>query len=269
MKVISIVGFHKVGKTTLVERLVKELSKRGSVGTVKHTREEIVPFSGDTERHLGAGAGVTIGITPTRSVMIMRNTDLEKALELLAGQGLDFAVVEGFKESGLPKIAIGDVEAENVVAQVDITASAEELVKITLAQPDYVTLDYLLAKIKRSPSYKEAGAIGTFTGLVREIANNERTRALEFESFDEVMKERIKAIEEDLKKRKGILEVLIHHKTGHIEAGEDIVFIVILSGHREELFPALKDAIERVKAEVPIWKKEFTVGGDFWVHDIH
>ncbi|HTX44567.1 MAG TPA: molybdenum cofactor biosynthesis protein MoaE, partial [Methanocella sp.] len=79
---------------------------------------------------------------------------------------------------------------------------------------------------------------------------------------------RIKVIEDDLKKRKGILEVIIYHKTGRVVAGEDIVFIVILSGHRDELFPALRDAIERVKAEVPIWKKEFTGTGDFWVHDV-
>lgn len=269
MKVISIVGYHKAGKTTLLERLVRELSKRGSVGTIKHTREEIVPLAGDTERHLDSGAEVTIAVTPTRSIEITKSTDVKKALELLASQGLDFAVVEGFKNSVIPKIAVGDVEAKNVVARVDINASAEELVKIAMAQPDYVTLDYLIAKIKRSPRFKEAGAIGTFTGLVREMAGNERTTALEFESFDLVAKERIKNIEGDLKKCKGILEVYIYHKTGRIGAGEDIVYIVIMSGHREELFPALRDAIERVKAEVPIWKKEHTVSGDFWVHDIH
>ncbi len=269
MKVISVVGYHKSGKTTLVERLVEELSKVGTVGTVKHTREEIVPLSGDTERHLRAGSEATIGITPTRCVTIIKNTNVEKALEQLAGRGLDFAVVEGFKQSSLPKIAIGDVEAKNVVVRVDINASAGDLVKIVMAQPEYVTLDYLIAKARRSPRYKEAGAIGTFTGLVRELSGKERTEALEFESFDSVAAERIKAIEDDLRKRMGILEAYIYHKTGRIEAGEDIVFIVILSGHREELFPALKDAIERVKAEVPIWKKEVTVGGDFWVHDIH
>jgi molybdopterin synthase catalytic subunit len=138
-----------------------------------------------------------------------------------------------------------------------------------MEQPEYVTLEHLVGKAKRSPRYKEAGAIGTFTGVVREMAGNERTEALEFESFDAVAKERIKVIEEDLKKREGILDVIIYHKTGRIVAGEDIVFIVILSGHREELFPALRDAIERVKAEVPIWKKEKTVSGDFWVHDVH
>jgi molybdopterin synthase catalytic subunit len=269
MKVISIVGYHKSGKTTLVERLVKELAKRGPVGTIKHTREEILPLSGDTERHLNAGAAVTIGVTATRSIEIVRATDVDKAVEKLADQGMDFAVVEGFKQSDIPKIAIGDVEAENVIARVDIDAPAEDLVKIAMEQPEYVTLDGLVSRIKRSPRYKEAGAIGTFTGVVREMAGNERTEALEFESFDTVAKERIRAIEDDLKKREGILEVIIYHRTGRIEAGEDIVFIVILSGHREELFPALRDAIERVKADVPIWKKERTVSGDYWVHDVH
>lgn len=269
MKVISVVGYHKSGKTTLVEKLVRELKKHGSVGTVKHTNEEILPLKGDTERHLDSGAEVTIAITPSRMIKVVKDTDVHRALKELAAEGLDFAVVEGFKQSDLPKIAIGDVEAANVVAKVDINASGEELAKIAMQQPEYVTLEYLVAKIKRSPKAKYAGAIGTFTGMVREIAGDEKTKALEFESYGEVAHERIDAIAEDLKKQKGILEVLIYHKTGRIEAGEDIVFIVILSGHRQELFPALKEAIERVKAEVPIWKKEMTVSGDYWVHDMH
>jgi molybdopterin synthase catalytic subunit len=269
MKVISIVGYHRSGKTTLVERLVKELSKQGTVGTVKHAREEITPLEGDTGRHMGAGAEATIGITPTMSVMMSRDTGLDKALERLANEGVDFAVVEGFKQSSLPKIAVGDVDAPGIVARVNINVGTEELAGIIMAQPDYVTLGSMIARARRSPRYKEAGAIGTFTGVVREMARDERTEALEFESFDEVARERIKAIEDDLKNREGILEAYIRHKTGRIEAGEDIVFIVILSGHREELFPALRDAIERVKAEVPIWKKEHTLSGDYWVHDIH
>jgi len=269
MKVISIVGHQKADNTVLVERLVEELSKHGSVGTIKHMEEDIMIPAGDIERNLDSGAETTIAVTPTKSFEIAKSMDVKKAIERLSLEGIDFAVVEGFGNSDLPKIAIGDVEAPNIVARVDKNASAEELLKVATEQPEYVTLDHLIAKIKRSPRAKEAGAIGTFTGMVREMAGGERTEALEFESFDAVAKERTRAIEEDLKKRKGILEVLIYHKTGRIVAGEDIVFIVILSGHREELFPALRDAIERVKAEVPIWKKEHTVSGDFWVHDVH
>jgi molybdopterin-guanine dinucleotide biosynthesis protein MobB len=267
MKVISVVGYHKSGKTTLVERLVAELKKHGTVGTVKHTREEILPYGGDTDRHISSGADITIGVTPTRGIKIIPGAGVERALHELAMEGVDFAIVEGFKESSLPKIGIGDVEAANVIARVDINATAEELASIVMAQPDRVTLWDLLAKVRRNPEIKKAGAIGTFTGIVREIAKGETTKALEFESYDAVAKERIAVIERELKAKPGIVDVLIHHKTGRIEAGEDIVYIVVAAGHRQELFPILREAIERVKEEVPIWKKEFTVSGEFWVHD--
>jgi molybdopterin synthase catalytic subunit len=264
MKVISIVGDERAA-----ELLVKVLAGHGPVGAIRQAGVKEVPSAGAPEKYLDSGAEVALAVTPSRIVEVTRDTGLKKALERLSQEGLDFAVVEGFGDSDLPKIAVGAAEARNVVARVDAATGEDELLKIALEQPEYVTLDQLIARIKRSPRAKEAGAIGTFTGIVRELSGDERTEALEFESFDAIAKERIRTIEEELKKRKGILEVLIYHKTGRITAGEDIVFIVILSGHRDELFPALRDAIERVKAEVPIWKKEHTASGDFWVHDVH
>ena len=269
MRVISIVGYKKTGKTTLVERLVSELSKLGKVGTIKHTNEEILPLAGDTERHLDSGSSAVVAVTPTRSIKVMRDPGIEGAIKALSAEGVDFIVVEGFKKSALPKIAIGDVEAENIVARVTIDAPVEELVKVTLAQPEQVTLDGLVVKIKSNPDIKNAGAIGTFTGIVREVAKDEVTKYLEFESYGEVAAHRVAKIVADLKKREGVVDVLIHHKTGRIMAGEDIVYIVIATGHRQELFPALSEAIERIKEEVPIWKKEFTVAGEYWVHDQH
>jgi molybdopterin synthase catalytic subunit len=269
MRVISIVGYKKTGKTTLVERLVTELSKLGKVGTVKHTNEEIMPILGDTERHMDSGSIAVVAVTPTRSIKVKRETRLEDAIKALEAEGVDFIVVEGFKKSSLPKIALGDVEADNIVARVSIDAPGAELVKIALAQPEQVTLDSLIAKIRSNPDIKKAGAIGTFTGIVREVAGNEVTKYLEFESYDEMAAQRVANIAEDLKRKEGIVDVLIHHKTGRIMAGEDIVYIVIATGHRQELFPALSEAIERIKDEVPIWKKEITIEDEFWVHDRH
>jgi molybdopterin synthase catalytic subunit len=51
-----------------------------------------------------------------------------------------------------------------------------------------------------------------------------------------------------------------------IEAGEDIVFVVVLAGHRREAFRAVEDGIDRLKDEVPIFKKEATESETFWVH---
>jgi len=279
MKVILVVGYKKSGKTSVVSALVRSLSGFGTVGTIKHMGEQSLnPAETDTGRHFDAGADVVIGITGTEAtgtelVSFSRDLNLEDALDLLCDQGLDFAVVEGFKESNLPKIVIGDLQGvSNVVfrlpADIDmheeLTAS---LVGMALAQPDRYTLEALIKKARKNPAIRKAGAIGTFTGIVRELVGDERTSKLEFEKYDPEASKVLDQIRDELKRKGGILEVLIHHKTGVIKAGEDIVYIVIAAAHRTELFPVLSEAIERLKAEAPIWKKEFTEKEEFWVHD--
>ena len=65
MKIISVTGYKKSGKTTLVERLVQELAKHGSVGTVKHMPgHDLNPSNADTRRHIDAGARAVLGVTP-------------------------------------------------------------------------------------------------------------------------------------------------------------------------------------------------------------
>lgn len=284
MKVISVVGYKKSGKTVLVTALVQKLSGFGKVGTVKHMGEQrLNPVETDTGRHFDAGADMVIGITGTGTVgtgttgtelvSFSRGSDLEDALDMLCDQGFDFAVVEGFKESNLPKIVLGDLQGvsnvffrmpENLEMHEEFTAS---LVGMILAQPDRYTLEALIKKARNSPAIRKAGAMGTFTGIVRELAGDEKTSRLEFEKYEPEASKALDRIRKEIKQKEGILEVLIHHKTGIIEAGEDIVYIVIAAAHRTELFPALSEAIERIKAEAPIWKKEFTEKEEFWVQD--
>ncbi|AKB48122.1 Molybdopterin-guanine dinucleotide biosynthesis protein MobB [Methanosarcina sp. Kolksee] len=279
MKVISVVGYKKSGKTSVVSALVRNLSGFGTVGTIKHMGEQSLnPAETDTGRHFDAGADTVIGITGTEEtgtevVSFSRDLNLEDALDLLCDQGLDFAVVEGFKESNLPKIAIGDLQGvSNVVFRLPAEIDMHEeltgsLVGIALAQPDRYTLEALIKKARKNPAIRKAGAIGTFTGIVRELAGNERTSMLEFEKYEPEASKILDQIREELKQKEGILEVLIHHKVGVIKAGEDIVYIVVAAAHRGELFSALSEAIERLKIEAPIWKKEFTEKEEFWVHD--
>jgi molybdopterin synthase catalytic subunit len=274
MKVISVVGYRKSGKTALVSSLVRQLSGFGTVGTVKHMGEQrFNPEEKDTGRHFDAGADMVIGLTGTELVSFARDGDLDDALDMLCDRGLDFAIVEGFKDSSLPKIALGDIEGvSNVIIRIPEDVDPHEeltvsLVGIALAQPDRYTLEALIKKVRKNPKIRKAGAIGTFSGIVRELAGEEKTSRLEFEKYEPEASKVLDRIRDEIKQKEGILEVLIHHKTGVIEAGEDIVYIVIASAHRTELFPALSEAIERIKAEAPIWKKEFTEKEEFWVHD--
>ena len=270
MKIISVVGYKKTGKTTLVERLVSALKKHGSVGTIKHLQEHTINTPDtDTWKHAKAGADVVIGITPHELVKFTHNNDLAQGLDELANAGMDFAVVEGFKDSKLPKFALGDVEAPCIVIRLESPESADigEIMGIIFNQPEYHTMDSLLCKLKRSKNIEKAGAIGTFTGIVRALTENTRTEFLEFESHGELAQKKMDDICEDLKQKDGIVDVLMHHRTGIIASGEDIVYIAVAAGHREELFAVLREAIERLKVEVPIWKKEHTVEGEWWVHD--
>ena len=274
MKVISVVGHKNSGKTTLVSRLVTALSDIGSVGTVKHmAHHRFNPEDTDTGKHFDAGADVVVGITKDELVTIARDPSLDKALDELADSGMDFAVVEGYKENNLPKVVLGYMEGvadiSNVVAALPEKSdwNIDELVELARTQPDWVTLEFLIRQVQKNPDISKAGAIGTFTGIVREYTEGLQTQVLEFETYEKVAEESIERICAELKQKDGIMDVVIHHKTGRVEPGEDIVYIVVASSHRAQLFPVLSEAIERVKSEVPIWKKEITVDGEFWVHD--
>jgi molybdopterin synthase catalytic subunit len=270
MKIISVVGYKKTGKTALVERIVNVLKKYGSVGTVKHLHEHRINTPGtDTWKHMQAGADVVIGVTPDELVKFSHNNDLTAALDELADAGMDFVVVEGFKDSALPKIALGEVTAPNIIMRLDKPENADidEITRIVFEQPEYHTLGSLIKKIRQSERIEKAGAIGTFTGIVRAISGETRTEFLEFEEYAGVAKQKMDRICSELKQKEGVVDVLMHHKTGIIPKGGDIVYIVVAAGHREKLFPVLREAIERLKAEVPIWKKEHTLEGEWWVHD--
>lgn len=274
MKVISVIGHKKSGKTTLVTQLTKKLSKTGKVGTVKSmVYHRFNPEDTDTGKHFDSGADIVAALTKDEFVMVSHNPSLVKALDTLADNGMDFAIVEGDKDSDLPKIVLGEMEDKNriynVVEQIPDVSKVDinKIVEIICSQPDWITLDFLIKKVKNNPEIKKSGAIGTFTGIVREITSDVHTQMLEFEKYEYVAEDKINQICTELKQKPGIVDVLIHHKSGRINPGDDIVYIVVVASHRTELFQTLSDAIERVKSEVPIWKKEITIDGDYWVHD--
>lgn len=133
MKVVAVVGHHKSGKTTLIEALVKALKRHGRVGTVKHMPGHHVDH-GDTHRHLMAGADVVIGIG-LGQIVVTPDGSLESALEEMQTKGVDFVILEGFKSSQYPKIAIGGIDVPNKICDVDDVndAAVDQLVKMILS----------------------------------------------------------------------------------------------------------------------------------------
>lgn len=142
MKVITVVGTKKTGKTTLVAALVRSLSKYGKVGTVKNMAAHPVD-QGDTRRHFNAGADVVIGLGDARLKVTRERGDLKSALADLQTEGVDFAVVEGFKNSKLPKFVLSDIEAAECLRKISLSDLNDDLIneltRQVLALDDYQT----------------------------------------------------------------------------------------------------------------------------------
>ena len=140
MKVISVVGTKKTGKTALVAALVSSLARHGKVGTIKNMAGHPVD-RGDTKRHFDAGADVVIGLGEAQLMVTRERGDLASALAELQAEGVDYAVVEGFKHSRLPKIVMAEIDAPNMVRRVMLAEIGEELVEelteMILGMEDY------------------------------------------------------------------------------------------------------------------------------------
>jgi len=273
MYVLGVVGHSDTGKTTLVERLAERLQARGRVATIKHLHDFDVDTEGkDTARHRAAGADRTYGLTD-RGEWFATGEDrsLRGTLEDLAPE-FDYTLVEGYSDAAIPQVVLGGREhaGEAIADAPEADAVDVDAVVEALHETDsFETLDSLVQEIKRDPGAQEAGAIATFTGQVRakDHPDDDRTEHLAFEKYEGVAEERMTNIEAELAARDGVKAVRLHHRTGVIEAGEDIVFVVVLAGHRGEAFETVSDGIDRLKDEVPIFKKEVTVEDAFWVHE--
>jgi len=121
-----------------------------------------------------------------------------------------------------------------------------------------LTLSDVIESVKKHSDYRKVGAMALFIGVVRgETKTGESVSRLELEAYDEKGNEVLEKICQDLKRKHGIVDVQIHHFTGEFDLGEDLVYVVVAGGHRENVFPALQEAVERYKKEAPIFKKEY------------
>lgn len=118
----GIYGPSGSGKTTLIEELITGLNERGfKVASIKHTRGEfsLDEKGKDTWRHRKAGAELTVFSTPIETTYIKVSTDeLNRILQEIPLLGnFDIVLVEGFTESNIPKIAVGEFKAEEKTAR--------------------------------------------------------------------------------------------------------------------------------------------------------
>ena len=110
-----------------------------------------------------------------------------------------------------------------------------------------------------------AGAIATFIGTTRVESRGHTVLHLDYEAYEEMAEQVMAEIAEDMKRRYDLCEIAIHHRTGRVDIGEASVVIAVSAPHRQDALVACKEAIDTLKKEVPLWKKEFYEGGEEWI----
>jgi molybdopterin synthase catalytic subunit len=133
------------------------------------------------------------------------------------------------------------------------------LVSVT---PEPLSVDEALAAVT------DPGAGGTcvFVGTVRDRSDAGDVTGLTYEAWDELAVRRLTEIGNELHTRWPLRRVAILHRTGALEVGTASVVLAVSAPHRAEAFDACRHAIERLKQDVPIWKKErLRSGGGHWV----
>lgn len=111
----------------------------------------------------------------------------------------------------------------------------------------------------------DTGGIVTFLGTVRDNALGRDVAKMSIEVYEDMAKSQLGAIRDEAIEKYGVNKVVVVHRYGELDVMDNIVFIAVSSGHRKDAFDACMYIIDELKQRVPIWKKETTPDGDFWV----
>ncbi len=196
--------------------------------------------------------------------------------DLLARLESEYSVIEKYRPTLLTAVNQEYVESEHLLVDGDevaifppvsggATAEGErvrrlpgELYRITRAPID-------AAGVARELQRDADGAVAVFEGIVRDNFRGRATRYLVYEAYEAMALEKMAEIGARVRDVWEIGTVGIVHRLGRLEIGETSVAVIVTSPHRRAAFDACHYAIDRLKAVVPIWKKEYFEDGEVWV----
>ncbi|GAK13011.1 molybdenum cofactor biosynthesis protein MoaE [Geomicrobium sp. JCM 19039] len=116
-------------------------------------------------------------------------------------------------------------------------------------------------------SHRNAGAVLTFLGTVRELTNGKRTVQLEYHAYESMAQKMLQRIGDEVQEKWPHVNIAITHRLGVLHISEVAVAIAVSSPHRKDAYDANAFAMERIKEMVPIWKKEHWDDGTSWIGD--
>ena len=145
--------------------------------------------------------------------------------------------------------------ADDELALVPPLSGGEAVLVHVRITEDPLSVD-ALSGLVRNPA---AGAVVIFEGVTREV------EALDYEAYVEMAEEKMATILAGVKEDYGLTAIAAEHRVGRVPLSQPSVIVAASSPHRSEAFAGAREAIDRIKAEAPIWKKEILGGAGGWV----
>lgn len=250
MKIIHIVGHSNSGKTTFIHQLLDRMTPMfpEKIGVIKHLGHHNYEMESgkDTTTHYEHGAYYVAGVDSDKAMVAIHNNEFSAVLDLFSDSGMEYAIIEGFKDEGFKKIVKGDLKIKNCIMH---DPTVDEVIESLHKFDDYFTMQGIIKELKNKTNMTHAGAVLSFNGIVREYTKEEKTEYMDFDNYKKV-DQIIRDIEDEVKNTRGILSVKFHHNKGRLYAGDDVTYLVIISAHRQEAFSAMMKAIDRLKSEL-------------------
>lgn len=116
-----------------------------------------------------------------------------------------------------------------------------------------------------SVSHGGAGAVATFVGVVRDHNEGRSVTRLEYQAYPAMAVAELGRICDEIEREIEGARVAVVHRTGSLDVGDAAVVCAASAPHRGEAFRACRELIDRIKARVPIWKREWGPHGAAWV----
>jgi len=120
-------------------------------------------------------------------------------------------------------------------------------------------------KIIAAASNKEAGAVNTFIGTVRNNTLGKKVLRLEYEAYEPMAISEIQKLIDQASEKWKLTGSAVSHRVGTLLPGDIAVIVAVATPHRKDSFSACQFIIDSLKQTVPIWKREFFEDGDEWV----
>jgi len=136
------------------------------------------------------------------------------------------------------------------------------MITIRVQSTDFDVGDELRAVRAGNP---KIGAIASFVGLVRDNNDGSGVSTLTLEHYSGMTEKALAAIVGQAQARWEIIGCTVIHRVGELQPTDQIVLVIVASGHRGDAFAACEFIMDYLKTEAPFWKKESTPSGERWV----